>query len=461
MIHKTIPSADSVTIQTEMVPLTVPVKTKADTGGRRKLSVNMDTHLGLRGLLTLWIVVFHSFLYSKAGWLAIQGSVWMTQFFLLSGFALGVVYLDMCKPGGSPVWRQFFYNRLIRIMPLYIVINLLALPATFLGWGAMDWAGSIGAQFGQNVALSFIPIQTWIVFSLGNAFVGPGWTISTLLFMYLFFPLFGRHVHWVGKRLNLWCHIYNVTQITLAVVILFTTGSFEGATMVPYTRFMVFIMGMLAAQDCLKVGQEPGYLSIFTPSLLYGESDGGLPNSEAHWSWARKVDATTLLLAVCFLYYGVMDSLGPIGTFSIYVVSFGNFWLQLFAAWPMMVWMVAMTRDGGRSRTARVLNTRAMQWLGRHSMAIYLIHEPLLYYWNALWNTVILGNTTSIFVNADTGLTEAVAAKYLSMAQHKAAGNLAPEWTVAVIVPCALLLGWLLSRGIDEPCSKCLRKQRK
>ena len=51
--------------------------------GRRQ--VNMKAHLGLRGILIVWIVIFHSILFSQVGYVNLQGSYLMTAFFLLSG----------------------------------------------------------------------------------------------------------------------------------------------------------------------------------------------------------------------------------------------------------------------------------------------------------------------------------------------------------------------------------------
>ena len=44
--------------------------------------------------------------------------------------------------------------------------------------------------------------------------------------------------------------------------------------------------------------------------------------------------------------------------------------------------IVGLCLDGGKSHTSRFLKTRVMQFLGRISMALYLIHEPILYWIN-------------------------------------------------------------------------------
>lgn len=72
----------------------------------------MVAHTGMRGLLVLWIVIFHSLFYS-VGW-NLHGSALMPLFFLLSGYSLAIVYgksfkgvksaVDSCS--GSKSQRQ-------------------------------------------------------------------------------------------------------------------------------------------------------------------------------------------------------------------------------------------------------------------------------------------------------------------------------------------------------------------
>ena len=42
--------------------------------------------------------------------------------------------------------------------------------------------------------------------------------------------------------------------------------------------------------------------------------------------------------------------------------------------------LVALTRDGGKSRASKALTTPLALWLGKISMNLYLVHVPVLYY---------------------------------------------------------------------------------
>lgn len=60
--------------------------------GRARVQLDMKDLDGLRGVAAIWIVLFHSFLYSSLGFINLQGSTLMPLFFLLSGFALTAGY---------------------------------------------------------------------------------------------------------------------------------------------------------------------------------------------------------------------------------------------------------------------------------------------------------------------------------------------------------------------------------
>lgn len=82
---------------------------------------------------------------------------------------------------------------------------------------------------------------------------GPAWTVSTLLFMYLAFPLI-LHVfdtckclqRPLGLRLVAWGSF--CVQAVVAIWLQLQFGSFYVATMTPWSRAGVFVMGMAAAR---------------------------------------------------------------------------------------------------------------------------------------------------------------------------------------------------------------------
>merc|ERR1712066_957747 len=54
--------------------------------------------------------------------------------------------------------------------------------------------------------------------------------------------------------------------------------------------------------------------------------------------------------------------------------------LQATAVFTPLMIIVGLSLDGGESYTAKFLNTSVMQFLGRISMALYLVHVPVMHW---------------------------------------------------------------------------------
>lgn len=443
---------------------------------RSPLPVDMSAHVGLRGLLTIWIVVFHSLLYSEAGYINLEGSSLMTLFFLLSGFSLGVVYLD--KAGaGCCYWMTFYQNRLARVYPVYVAVNLLCIPVTYLGW-------FMQADVGLGLLHSFVPFSTWVFFALGSAFVGASWTIPTLLFFYLCFPLFARICRAVQHRTLAFIVAAYLFQLFAAVMLISTTGSFYMATMTPLpSRFGVFVMGMLAAMDGKRVSSaERGYGSVFTPLCFGCKRNGGGSTHQAVTteeegkpagmgedgaeelanSWATFTDWTAVVLLVMTAYYAAIDTLTKLGVVANIPApwSSGAFWLQILNPWPCLLLVVGLSRDHGKSYVSWVVQSSFLKWFGKMSMSIYLVHEMLIYYACVVYRTrVVEYRAIDAMLTLPDGTQ--VPSNQLSMTGHMALGEGMPWWGVFVILPLSTLLGWLLTIWVEVPLSKCLRSSRR
>ena len=89
--------------------------------------------------------------------------------------------------------------------------------------------------------------------------------------------------------------------------------------------------------------------------------------------------------------------------------------------------------DGGKSLTCRFFKTRAMQFLGRISMSLYLIHEPLIY-----WIKLIVHGPAEWIDGKNPGLTM-------------------PIWAIPIHVLISLVFGTLLTIFLEEPARKFLK----
>jgi len=222
--------------------------------------VDTVTHGGLRGVAAVWVMVFHAIIYSTQEKVDFQGSSIMPLFFALSGFSLMLGYdkgrvvanlaggpqedykrfwcLDYsCFHGAD--YFSFIRNRFARTYPTYLVTCMYAIPLWFFGDGIMP-------EYVGPLIVTFTLTTTGLGYAFGSCINGPGWTICTLMVMWLFFP-WSAHV---AKRLSinqLYDYIVYCFYIQLVLVYLIFVPSFiitggnypfafSIATMVPYSR---------------------------------------------------------------------------------------------------------------------------------------------------------------------------------------------------------------------------------
>jgi len=116
-----------------------------------------------------------------------EGYIGVSFFFILSGYILAYRYSEAIADG-SFSFRTFLNRRLARILPMYYVGLLVALPISFPEF--MDGNRVFYAKkLISNLFLvqSLVPISDYYF-----SFNGVSWSVSTELFFYLCFPLLVR-----------------------------------------------------------------------------------------------------------------------------------------------------------------------------------------------------------------------------------------------------------------------------
>jgi peptidoglycan/LPS O-acetylase OafA/YrhL len=120
------------------------------------------------------------------------GGVWVSFFFLLSGYILAEVYYERMRAGHTDT-RRFLLARLIRIYPLHLFMLLMMLAVEFAKLGLESAAGvEVGAFSEKNSVAAFFAnlflVQTWGL-GMDLTWNSPAWSISVEWFCYLLFPL--------------------------------------------------------------------------------------------------------------------------------------------------------------------------------------------------------------------------------------------------------------------------------
>lgn len=447
---------------------------------------------GLRGLAALHILFFHAFWYSTHR-TNLFAQVHMPLFFLLSGFSLTLGYgrtkykrtTLCCGPcaateeatGCCACTRRrksdsdtaedeeafdswgFYYGRMTRILPVYYATWLFAIALTPLGHN--HDSGNLRNAIWGGFA-SIYGVQTWVLV-LGFGPDGPSWTVSTLFFFYLLFPrLLVTAQGWSNRSLSVCMVLSFWLQLTLGLTLNFTPVPFEAywlTTASPFMRLPVFVMGVCAGVLCVRLqnGDQEAldsfgcktdncFLAFLQDNLFpiaptCGNHAGGEIDLEVRQrSWRRRVDinmafyfGTLILLSV---FYTVVTFYG-VGGLESSPLAWPSLFLQFTDCYLQLMITVGLCLDGGRSFTSRFFSTRLMQFLGRISMSLYLVHEPVIFY-----------------------IDLCVYGPFLGPIPPEPWRRM-PTWAIPIHIAVSLVLGTALTLLLEEPARKGLRKLKR
>jgi peptidoglycan/LPS O-acetylase OafA/YrhL len=171
---------------------------------------------GIRTLLAFSIILFH---FTPAGIgplypIVDNGYVFVSFFFLISGFILSYNYMD--RAGGMRL-SDFWVARLSRLYPVYIF-------ALILFWEMLRTEHQVRSptQFWEGATLTPLLLQGWFP-RLATFWNTVTWTLSCEIALYALFPLMLR-IRWPGKP----------TRIVALFVLVWLIG------LVPHTLYILF-----------------------------------------------------------------------------------------------------------------------------------------------------------------------------------------------------------------------------
>mmetsp|Transcript_14360 Transcript_14360/g.23754 ORF Transcript_14360/g.23754 Transcript_14360/m.23754 type:complete len:430 (+) Transcript_14360:267-1556(+) len=429
----------------------------------------------------------------------------MPIFFLLSGFSMAVCY---GKNSAAVENNKLIYyqNRFARVYPVYLVTNLLALPRWFYGFGLVP-----SSQFWGIVGFltfSIIPVSSWITAVPINE---PGWTVATLVFMWMLFPFHIRSLRELSNRelLSKIVHCFYVQLLWGWVTMIVLQGigmpwlAFQVSTMHPIGRYPVFVMGVCGgllalrqstALSSLEADAASGpscsleqfpldawpksYMSIFPRycTAVPTNSDGHLksnigdhltPDSRRSY-WTKRTDDLSLHVLCLTLFIILVDAIARY-VFGVEDGIVGNFWLQLFVPFLQLEIVLGLSLQGdGDCRVRSFLMNDVVMWCGKMSMVIYLIHLVVLYYICLLlnhgqilhWpfdnlNDISHENCEDDYENDD--ILQNQCEDDVDEFYRK---RLIPMWALPVVMAVSLLLSPILFHGLEEPLRKALRARK-
>lgn len=315
-------------------------------------------------------------------WKVANGAV--SFFFFLSGFILTHVY------SRRPITRRadFYAARAARVLPLY-VLALLAAAIFQLRQGRLD---------GDAFVLDALLIQAWVP-GYSQAINSPGWSLSVEMFFYTCFPFVLPLLVRVRSsgRLLLGMLLAWLANTALHVV-LFEVSNPDGVLTAlddfsmyhPLTHFATFAVGMASAR----------WLELTRPRF-------------ERWSMPAIAVGVAGIVALPLIPPSVL--------------RYHHNGLLV----PFFFCLVLGLAAAQRTRLARVLSWRPLEFLGEMSYGLYILQEP------AAWLFFALLAASGFDVTADQRFW-LLGAWLLAAA---AAGHLAVETPMrAVLNRCYLLL---------------------
>ena len=244
-------------------------------------------------------------------------------------------------------------------------------------------------------------------------FVLASWTVNTFFFFYLVFPLALPKIQKLtdlrlarGIVILFWLQFVPFTILSICLPEYSCPFSIN-----PVSRLPVFLMGVMAGLQNIRRAQDQDNFNdpnLHRPwihnLLLWGVTGENktlrIPNSEQEEEdgdevkvWRKRVDQGS---GTVFLY--MVGSTVMVVSLGYYVqggnrnscLSFILDWQplisvfgQFFLVHQLLIIIVGLSRDQGKSYLSRVCSTRLSQFFGRISMTLYLLHRDMPLY--LLW----------------------------------------------------------------------------
>eukprot|EP01041_Mallomonas_annulata_P002572 gene2572-5021_t len=347
------------------------------------MDLNFSSHSGLRGVASIWIMLFHAIIYSKFP-LDFQGSSIMPLFFLLSGYYMMISSFGRNDDGRMSLTQSSSSPRDVKFNTLDFHRNRFARDT-----------GAIVASIVTNI----LPLNTTFIYLLGVPINGPG-----------FWPAFAL------------------------------------ATMNPFTRFPLFLMGAYAGELTIRIqrGETFQWSNSFLLFFPYyctcccqNEERIARINYNDQKVWTQRATTLSLTLLVVTLLVAVCDGISRYVGGSDGIL--GCVWFQAIVPFAQLEVIVALTLADKSSLVVRALSTPVALWLGEGTT---LVWPPTQ-------------DCDSIKNSNQTEYDDCVR----TVGQFND-DRLMPIWGIPIVVVATLVLATALFHLVEEPCRKLLRKRR-
>jgi len=321
---------------------------------------------GLRSLLALTILLFHftpaGLTWSRHPSITLYpviniGYVFVSFFFLISGFILSYNYADRPERVNAV---DFWMARFSRLYPVYVLTMLISIPMLMGEWAVRSkeqfWTGAIATPL---LLQGFFP-------HLATFWMTVTWTLSCEVMLYLAFPWLLR-LRWpegVGKLLALGLAFWAIGLIPHSIYVLRDPDHFGQAA----TRYSDGLW-----INTLKYTPLP-YLCTFLAGLTLGRLHEAMKLSSRARIWIGLAG----FVAVWFAAYHLAEKVP-------YIMIHGGLLTPMFAAIILGL--------AGESALASVFAWKPLVAIGASTYALYLLHFNvfMLLQQHHVWGRIGLG----------------------------------------------------------------------
>ncbi len=295
---------------------------------------------GIRTLLAFAIVLFH-FTPPHLGILfpfIDNGYVFVSVFFLISGYILTYNYADRAK---TLVKREFWLARFSRLYPVYLLVLLFSFRML-----QDEWQARSHFEFWQGIVLTPLVLQGWSP-SVATFWNTVAWTLSCEVVLYAAFPWLIR-APWPKRPLHLVFVLFGLWVVGLA----------------PHVAYLLLNPDHLAGPVDRYSSTEIIRFLKYTPlpyvcTFLSGVTLGKLQLALTLTPRQRFQLSAFSLAAVGVFFYAVV-------LHTPYLLMHGGLMTPLFAA-------LVLGLSGPHSISA-VFSWRPLLLVGESSYCLYLIH---------------------------------------------------------------------------------------
>lgn len=194
----------------------------------------------LRIMMVFMVFLFHSWMHlglqiGKLTSFISEGAVYMTMFFMLSGYVLGLKYKHLTMDKLS--LRNFYVKRIASIFPLYIICVVLYPPI----YGRESLFQNI-----LIIPFELLGVQSFFPGLTPVSHNGGTWFVSCIMFCYLLCPLMLRIICFLSRKTLLILGTLIFALLLLSPWIVYTF-QIQDIYSNPYIRSLEFMLGIILA----------------------------------------------------------------------------------------------------------------------------------------------------------------------------------------------------------------------